>query len=89
MYSISVTPAREDEVLNHENVWESGFIDPPLLTSAINGGEWSDLLLRKEHLVPMDAVEKRKINFHYWDSNPSPPSYSPSLYRLSYSDVNT
>jgi hypothetical protein len=31
-----------NQVLRHEDIWESGGIDPPFSTSALDGGEWSE-----------------------------------------------
>jgi hypothetical protein len=62
-----------NQALCHEGIWGSGGTAPTLLTSALDGGEWSASPLGKEPLVTqsiggwvgpragLDAVEKRKI----------------------------
>jgi hypothetical protein len=42
-----------NEALWYEDVWGSGGIDPPFLTSALGGGEWSSLPPEKGLPVPI------------------------------------
>jgi hypothetical protein len=72
----------------HEDVWESGGIAPPFLTSTRNGGQQS--VSRPEerthgtHSIGswvdpkagLDAVKYRKLSCPYWESNPSRPDRS-------------
>jgi hypothetical protein len=37
----SVTDVRTPQDCNHEDIWGSGGIAPPFLTSAVDGDEWS------------------------------------------------
>jgi hypothetical protein len=89
-------------VLCHEDIWGSGGIAPPFLTSALDGGDW--WASRSCRLVPGEiALGTRWIEggvgyrfglgtvenrniVHCRESKPGLPTRSPSLYLLSYPD---
>jgi hypothetical protein len=74
--------------------WRSEGIAPPLLTSALDGGEWS--ASRLCHFTPRETAPGTRW-IGGWvglkdgldampcqETNPDRPTRSPSLYRLSY-----
>jgi hypothetical protein len=76
----------------HEDVWESGGVAPPFLTSSLDGGEWSIRPCRSTpeerasgtHWIGglvgltacLDALEWRKISSPSRESNPTVQSVS-------------
>jgi hypothetical protein len=88
--------------LCHEDIWRSGRIAPPLLTSALDGGEW--LTFRLCRFNPTEIahgthwiggwvgptvdldVVEERKILHCWESNSDSPVRRRSLCRLSYPD---
>jgi hypothetical protein len=91
---------RVNTALLHEDVWDSGDIAPPFLTSALDGGEWSASFPGR--FTPGETApgthwtggsvgprtgldaEKRKISLPRRESNTGRPAPGPSRNRLSY-----
>jgi hypothetical protein len=85
-----------NHALRHKDVWGSGGIAPPFLTSALDGGELSSPCpghftfgthWRGGWVGPrtgLDAVEYRTISRSHRESNPGYPVRTPSLYWPSY-----
>jgi hypothetical protein len=82
--------------LRHEDIWGSGAIILPLLTSALDGGKWSTLrpgqfihnvLQIGKFLEPrsgVDVVENRNISCLCRETNPDNQARSLSAFQLSY-----
>jgi hypothetical protein len=89
-----------NSALCHEDIWGGGGIAPPFLTSALDGGEWSDSRTghfthkKKSPWYPLGRRMGRPQSrsrfcgevktYSCRESNPGRPARSPSLYRLSY-----
>jgi hypothetical protein len=76
---------------------ESRDVDPPFLTSALDGDDWSSTCPGGS--LPRSTLDRRLDGPRIWSgrygeekilplqkSNPGHPTRSPSLYRLSYPD---
>jgi hypothetical protein len=88
--------------LCHEDIWGSGGIAQPFLTSALDGDKWP--VLRPGRFTPGKAAPsthwigdwvgprvsldavEKRKILHCRESNPGRPPRSPSLDRLSYPD---